>query len=277
MTDCNFPRKLALMEQANKTPVWVGVTGHRNICREDAPTLIKQVRKALTDVQSLCAIDTPVVMLCGMAQGADILCAEVAFEVGVPVYAVLPFNAERFRQTFDDETDKNKLYGLLDKCERLIYVDDIEGRNRQDDDYRYRQAGIYIAHSCPVVIALWDGKGPANASDYGCGTAETVQFALENGSVDGKELRKSGALGRSAVIWVKTNRREQGAHISDNDGNEWLVSKDRQSLLGEVRSAVLEEDATLPFTKTRDVEVKYYQRYQCLAKAPQFLVKALNK
>lgn len=257
------------MEQINKIPIVVGATGHRNICADDVETLKTQIRKALKAVQSLCGnTDTPIVMLCGMAQGADMLCAEVAFEMNVPVYAVLPFDKERFYTTFDDVTERGKLYPYLGKCARIIYTPDVERQKDflqskcaqlDDDSYWYRQVGVYMAKHAHLMIALWDGKAPI--SSYGCGTVEVVEFALEHNYLNKDHSFKSGMINDSAVIWIKTNRIKQGKHISDNEENEWIVNKSSAS-----------NDS-----QDDDKSAKYYEKFQSVNCAPDFLKEAVNE
>ena len=91
----------------DKIPVVVGVTGHRNIVEEDKPKIKEQVIESLKEIQKLCRAkkkgeeDTPVIMLNALAQGADMLCAEAAFELGIKVYAVLPCEKEKYKLSFD--------------------------------------------------------------------------------------------------------------------------------------------------------------------------------
>ena len=79
------------MIEEGKIPVIVGVTGHRNIAAEDRDELKKQITAALGEIKRACTPDkgedTPVVMLNAFAQGADMLCAEAAFDMGIDVYA----------------------------------------------------------------------------------------------------------------------------------------------------------------------------------------------
>ena len=255
------------MEQTNKIHIVVGVKGHRNICVQDISFLKQQVRKALTDIQGLCnSNDTPVVMLCGMAQGADLLCAEVAFEMNVPVYAVLPFSVDRFYDSFDDVTERDKLSGYLDKCAKIIYTPDVEqqkvfmqskDKSLTDDSYWYRQVGIYPAMHSHLMIALWDGKAPASV--YGCGTVEVVDFALEHNYLNKDHLFKSGMVSDSAVVWIKTNRNKtDGSFDADTSDNEWLVSK-----CGEGEQS--------------DGFKQYSKRFNSLPTAPDFLTEAINE
>lgn len=286
------------MELASKLPIVVGVTGHRNVCPDDVPTLREHIEKALNDIRELAHDSgTPIVMLCGMAQGADMLCAEEAFKMNIPVYAVLPFDKDTFYNTFDDEIDRAKLYDYLDKCARIIYVPDIEQQKTwlqskvegmDDDSYWYRQVGIYMAKHSHLMIALWDGKGPANGSKFGCGTVEVVEFSLEQNYLNKDRLFKPGMISDSAVIWVKTSRVKQGKHISDNDSNEWLVSKSAVWLDPEIkakqlwnkkkRAKKLADNAQPSKPKEQsDEDGKYYERFKSVGEAPYFLKQTISE
>lgn len=220
--------------QNHKIPVIVGVTGHRNIVEEDKPFLKEQVMKSLKEIQELCKSkekggeDTPVIMLNAFAQGADMLCAEAAFELGIGVYAVLPCEKEKYVNSFDNATDKAKLDGCLAKTKRQYVAPDIEKNkawikktiNIDDDSYEYRQLGIYMAEHSHVLIALWDGKAPKKA--YGCGTVEVIKFALEHKFLDKDKLFKPGMINDSAVVWIKARRQGDGAEADIR--KRWLIS-----------------------------------------------------
>ena len=79
--------------QEDKIPIIVGVTGHRKLLPEDIPRLKEEVKAALLEIGAMCK-NTPVVMLNAFAEGADTLCAEVAIELGIKIYALLPCRAE---------------------------------------------------------------------------------------------------------------------------------------------------------------------------------------
>ncbi len=213
-------------------PIVVGVTGHRNVVEEDKPALKKEVLGALKELQILCKSqkkggeDTPLVLLGGFAEGADMLCAEAAFELGIDVYAILPREEEKYLESFESEADRAKLHEYLTKCKRVFLAPDMEengawlqSRGVDKESYEYRQLGIYIAEHSHVVLALWDGKQPKSA--YGCGTAEVVEFALEHKYLNREHLFSPGAVSDSAVLWVKARR--QGDDLSDIQ-TRWLTS-----------------------------------------------------
>lgn len=200
-----------------RIPVVIGVTGHRNIDERDKDELKREVAAALSEIRSACSGgsgegNTPVIMLNAFAQGADMLCAEVAFGMGIAVYAVLPCSEEKYIKSFTDAEDAEKLRSYLAKSERVMVAPDLEKNaawlgsefKMGADDYEYRQAGIYIAEHCHVLLALWDGCPPEK--QFGCGTVEVINFALGHKFLDGDHLFNPGILNDCAVLWLHARR-----------------------------------------------------------------------
>ena len=73
----------------NRIPVVVGITGHRSIKKQDETALAGAVRTELKKLQACCP-NSPLVMLNSLAEGSDLLCAEIADELGIPLLAALP-------------------------------------------------------------------------------------------------------------------------------------------------------------------------------------------
>ncbi|MDE7439441.1 MAG: hypothetical protein K2N23_02920, partial [Clostridia bacterium] len=221
------------MSQIEKIPIIVGVTGHRNIMEEDKPQLKQTVIDCLKEIQALCKCeggdDTPIIMLNAFAQGADMLCAEAAFELGIDVYGVLPREKERYINSLDNEADKNKFNDYLTRAKRVFVAPDIEknkswlkktNSNIDDEGYESRQLGIYIAEHSHILLALWDGTPPSE--QFGWGTVEVIKFALEHNFLDKEHLFKPGTINDSAVAWIKSRREGDGAQA--NIERKWLIS-----------------------------------------------------
>ena len=66
----------------SKIPLTIGVTGHLNPRAEDLGILRDAVRQELAKILNRCP-HTPVILLCSLAGGADLLCAETAEEPSV--------------------------------------------------------------------------------------------------------------------------------------------------------------------------------------------------
>lgn len=205
------------MVSCERIPVVIGVTGHRNIDERDKDELKREVAAALSEIRSACSGgsgegNTPVIMLNAFAQGADMLCAEVAFGMGIAVYAILPCSEEKYIKSFTDAEDAEKLRSYLAKSERVMVAPDLEKNaawlgsefKMGADDYEYRQAGIYIAEHCHVLLALWDGCPPEK--QFGCGTVEVINFALGHKFLDGDHLFNPGILNDCAVLWLHARR-----------------------------------------------------------------------
>ena len=67
------------LRQDGKLPIMVAVTGHRDLVPEDIPQIREQVIKTLQEIRERCGDGAPVIMLNAFAEGADLLCADVAF------------------------------------------------------------------------------------------------------------------------------------------------------------------------------------------------------
>ena len=205
-------------DRKNTIPIIIGATGHRAVREQDVPAIRDAVRAELRKLQALCP-HSSVVLLTSLAEGGDLLCADVAEELGIPLVAVLPTVKDVYEQDFSPE-GKQRLAHHCARAELLFIAPDAEplpdgfseAGDKSLDEYnvpehanrsfRFRQAGIYVASHCLVLLALWDG-GPG--TDAACGTAEAVDFAL-NGNykpISGEVPRQEGSR---AVIHILTPR-----------------------------------------------------------------------
>ena len=188
------------MKTEGKIPVMIGVTGHRDICPEALPVIRQKVREQLERIKNACP-HSPVKLLCSLAEGGDTVCAREALDLGIPVIAALPFEADEFRKDFTGSA-LDEFNELLEKSECIIVSPDTEMRPDKDRDYFYRQNGIYVASHCHVLLALWDGNEPA---ENACGTSAAVYFALEGDfeTAYGTLIRPKGNTG---VIRISSPR-----------------------------------------------------------------------
>ena len=138
----------------NRIPVVVGITGHRSIKKQDETALAGAVRTELKKLQACCP-NSPLVMLNSLAEGSDLLCAEIADELGIPLLAALPRPLEDYEKDFS-EAAKEKLSCHCRRADEVFVVPPLEelptgGSMR---DFQFRQAGIYIVSHCHVLLAL---------------------------------------------------------------------------------------------------------------------------
>ncbi|MBR0081138.1 MAG: hypothetical protein IJP98_00205 [Clostridia bacterium] len=155
-------------------PIVLGVSGHLTIREEDREPLKHAVAKVIATLRARCPA-TDLVMLNSLAAGADLLCADVAQSMDVPLIAALPLSRADFETDFDEAT----LARFRMHCDNAIdcyTVPAIEPLPETPSrDFAYRQAGIHVATFAHVLIALWDGEDP---TPHGCGTSSAVDFAL---------------------------------------------------------------------------------------------------
>jgi hypothetical protein len=143
-------------------PLLVGVVGSRELdpgqipaIREAIAALLRSLRDAQPDVQ--------VKLLCSLCEGADLLAAAVAGELGIDVVALLPVSAERSRAALRSEAARASFDAALQRAERL------EVPPRGDAD----RAGSLIALYSSLLIVVWDGN-----ADTDLATARAVDERL---------------------------------------------------------------------------------------------------
>lgn len=186
----------------NTIPVIIGVSGHRALRPGDVPVLYSAVKAELEKLQRLCP-NTELMLLASLAEGADILCADAAEALGIPIIAALPTEREEFEKDFCPEA-LEKFRHHYDNAVQAFVVQPIEAQNGMClRDYNFRQAGIYVSMHSHVLLALWDGQ----PGKYGCGTAEAVDFALKGSYLPIKNTSLRSDKGE-AVLHIFTPRGE---------------------------------------------------------------------
>ena len=234
------------MKAENKIPVLIGVTGHRAVRQQDYDAIYASVRAELEKLKALCP-HSRLMMLTSLAEGGDLLCAKAAAELDIPLIAVLPREREDYGKDFSENAKKD-FERFCEKAEQLFVTPFTEavpesGINR---DYQFRQAGIYVAVHCHVLLALWDG---GEGTDAACGTAEAVGFAL-----NGDYCPASGFApvpdGNRAVIHVFTPREK---HTEEAAGTVHILGSREAAtaILGRTDEFNREAEKTEPGTRSR--------------------------
>ena len=159
---------------AQKIPLVVGVTGHIALRETDLTVLREAVAAELKRLKRRCP-NTELVMLTSLAAGGDLLCADVARELGIPILTALPMEPAEYRKDFKDADAAR----FDDHCARAEWVGVVSPMERMPEhpmrsDY-YRQATLYVVAHSHVLMALWDGSAP---DKHRCGTGAAVEFAL---------------------------------------------------------------------------------------------------
>jgi hypothetical protein len=72
-----------------RIPFVVGVAGHRDLVSSQEPAVGAAVSGLLGRLAAAYP-DVPFTLLCSMAEGADLLVADAAVKLGIPIVALLP-------------------------------------------------------------------------------------------------------------------------------------------------------------------------------------------
>ena len=159
-------------------PLVVAVTGHRDLVEAEVSGIRDRVREFLAGLMR----DYPertVTVMTPLAEGADQLAAEVAFDLGLPVIAPLPMSLELYLADFESADSKQRFQALLDSAIEVFELPLVAGNTAEgitaDVDRRalqYAQLGVYLCAHCHILLALWDGK----YTDRLGGTGQVVRF-----------------------------------------------------------------------------------------------------
>jgi hypothetical protein len=174
-----------------RIPFVVGVTGHR----DPLPSQVLPIRAALVTLLQRLKETQPGVriqVLCSMADGADLLIAEVALELDLDVLALLTFPEDVCRSDLLSEAARTSFDRVMTRAQRLE-LPMPPGLTREkllastsgpERDRQYHRAGLLLARFCSLLIAIWDGKPTAHVA----GSARVVEFrrhgSREQGTTD---------------------------------------------------------------------------------------------
>ena len=156
-------------------PLVVGITGHRDLLAEDLPFLKEALRGKLKKLQDDYP-NSPVLVLCALAEGADRLAAEVALELGCRLGAVLPMPEAEYQRDFEAEESCREFASLVSRASWVHVVASPETYSATDANQRnlcYLNAGIWMIHHAQVLVAFWDGVENGKPG----GTADIVRLA----------------------------------------------------------------------------------------------------
>jgi hypothetical protein len=156
-----------------QVPLTIGVTGHRQIAGDCTAKIEAAVHSILDDVRTK-APEAPLLLLTGLAEGADRLVARIASErYSAELVVVLPRPAANYRGDFETQESKTEFDRLLASA-RLVVTAPAQGPVA-DATVGYAWAGNFTALHSHLLIALWDGD--AGRGDGG--TAQVVQAKLK--------------------------------------------------------------------------------------------------
>lgn len=191
-------------------PLFIGVTGHRDIDTQSATELVNIVTHQLRRLVEAISF-TEIRILSGMAPGADLIVARAAVEAGVQVEAVLPMPLTKYLEDFD-ATWRQELEQLLAhplvRCIELTPTGDLDEQGGRDQSYQ--TLGGTLARRSSLLLAVWNG----HVARLPGGTSDTVLHYLgcdsdDDGAGSEPVFLQAGAdvkVGATAVYWVPVRR-----------------------------------------------------------------------
>ena len=159
-------------------PLVIGVTGHRDLRREELPGIRERVRAMICDLQQRYP-HRKLRILSPLAEGADRLVAEVAISLDVELAVIMPMPRKIYINEFSSEASVTEFDTLCAQAQDVFALPiarggtldsiSLPGRAR---DLQYAQGGVFLSAHCHILLALWDGRTSGALG----GTAQVVRF-----------------------------------------------------------------------------------------------------
>ena len=217
----------------SRTPLVVGVTGHRDLVAKELTGIEASVRELLEDLAQRFP-ERRLQVMSPLAEGADRIVALVAEDLGIELIVPLPMSEELYSQDFESSRSWAEFSRLCRYATERVTVPLAPGgteesisnygpeRNRQ-----YAEVGAWVAARSDILVAIWDGK---TIDDLG-GTGHVVKFRRD-GEMPGYVPHASPTPSRAIVFHIICSRNrvegepEQGLEALQT---RWLDSDNKES------------------------------------------------
>lgn len=211
-------------------PVIFAVTGHMDIS-QDSVTKSKKIVKEIFETFNKEYPHTSALLISALAEGADMLVAEVALECGIELHVMLPYQEEMYLKSFKNSKNIQTFKKLKSMASRVEVVSDINVSSLEDS---YELLGKKLADLSTILIALWDGKDNGKRG----GTSEVVKYK-EKSLKNNEKNRHMG----SAIYIININRKNSdytekiflekryiGLHVDEQEFDKILKKIDKINL-----------------------------------------------
>src|ERR1700722_902429 len=140
----------------------IAITGHRDLHPEDVPWFETEIGNIFKDLR-LQYSNTPLLLLSGLAEGADRIAVRAAKAVGVPYIAVFPMPTSLYRQDFTSEASDAEFEEFRSGALRVIELP-LAGDCTPEDaaqtgnapNLQYELLGRFLVQYSQILIAIWD-------------------------------------------------------------------------------------------------------------------------
>lgn len=187
------------MNEHGSRPLIVGVTGHRNVDMRDrriGDLVTREIRRL-----SRRHGNAPLLVLSGLAEGADRMVVDAARASGGAHIAVLPLPDAMYARDFSTAQSRGDYARLRSSARRVISAPLLASRHAVAKDgeprnHQYAWIGAFIAKRADVLIALWDGA-PARGTG---GTAQVVDWYLADKTPPQYRISRAPRLAKQSDV-----------------------------------------------------------------------------
>ena len=149
-----------------KTPIVLGVTGHRSITSDKIGNILDIEFEKLSKTYIFKTVVSP------LADGADRVVANKLMDnYGTRLIVPMPFELKEYQKDFNKQS-KEEFEKYRKRACSIYKVDSLKNNDR---DACYLNVGKEVVDKCDILIALWDGK---EVNGVG-GTGDIVNYAQE--------------------------------------------------------------------------------------------------
>ena len=156
----------------------VGVVGHRDLVPRELPAIRDATVRLLRTLKES-QPEVRINLLSAQAEGADLVVADVAQELGIGIIALLPFDEAQCRAELSSDAARAIFDRTMAGAEKLE-LSQMAGsadfaQSGETRDRQFERAGDLIAQHCSLLIAVWDGLD----TEHRAGTARTIEQRRE--------------------------------------------------------------------------------------------------
>lgn len=211
----------------------VGYTGHRS--GFDGETARGAIHAALVELKAACESAGGTLEAYGsLAQGADVIFAEEARALGVPLHLLLPLPWEEFARDFSDTGEAEHARRIWEEAGKTKSGSARVLATASARPDCYGDQGARMLDACDVLVALWNGR-PAK----GRGGAQRVIAQARSRGIPvivipsgGREILRDKPV---AEVFPRDKRIGGLVHIAgEPTGNSTMNPEELQKLLGRI-------------------------------------------
>lgn len=150
-----YQDNLRLENRCARTPLLIGITGHRDLRSEDEPLLREQLRSIFSTLRARYR-STPFLLLSSLAEGADRLAARVALECGAELCTVLPMPLDYYMRDFTSDHSIEEFQELYSHSSGTLFIPlEKESKRRRCSRPRSVMCSIYKQVYLLLGIAIF--------------------------------------------------------------------------------------------------------------------------